>query len=323
MLAAAILRRPAIFLYPQLALFVLCVVYTVRSLEFSPSRNDLVDANKRYHQNFLAYKAEFQSQDDLVAVVESEDLEKNRQFVERLGRRLLEETNLFTDVFFKGDLTMMGGKALLFVPEDDLGTLLQSLRDYRPFIGQFTQATNLTSLFRLVNRQFRSASQQADPSTEAMVEAIPALQRIIRQASDSLNRSGVPPSPGLDALLGAGPDAEREKYITFDQGKFYLVSTRPINDASETAAVKRLRLLVEEVQREVPGVNVGVTGESVLEYDEMRQSQRDTVTATVIALVLVALIFIYGFRETGRPIKATLCLIVGLGYTMAYTTLDI
>lgn len=319
-LARAILRRPALFIYPQAVLFVLCVAYTARFLEFSTSRNDLVDADKRYHQNFLAYKAEFQSQDDLVAVVESEDTEKNRQFVERLGRRLEAETNVFTDVFFKGDLTMMGRKALLFVPEDDLRSLLESLRKYRPFIDQFSQATDLNSLFRLVNHQFRSASQQADPSTEAMVEAVPALQRIIEQAGATLDRSGVPPSPGLDALLGAGPDAERGKYITFDQGRFYLVSSRPIDDDSETLAVKRLRTLVEEVRREVPGVNVGITGESVLEYDEMRQSQKDTVTATGIALLLVALIFIYGFRETGRPIKATLCLVVGLGYTMAYTT---
>jgi predicted RND superfamily exporter protein len=29
---------------------------------------------------------------------------------------------------------------------------------------------------------------------------------------------------------------------------------------------------------------------------------------------------IYGYQEAGRPIKATLCLIVGLGYTLAFAT---
>ena len=42
--------------------------------------------------------------------------------------------------------------------------------------------------------------------------------------------------------------------------------------------------------------------------------------ATVIALVLVALIFVFGYHETGRPIKATISLVIGLGYTMAFTT---
>ena len=48
------------------------------------------------------------------------DPEKNRQFVERLGAKLDAETNLFHDVFYKGDLKMLGSKALLFVPESDL-----------------------------------------------------------------------------------------------------------------------------------------------------------------------------------------------------------
>jgi hypothetical protein len=87
--------------------------------------------------------------------------------------------------------------------------------------------------------------------------------------------------------------------------------------------VARLRQLVAETQTEVPGLNVGITGESVLEMDEMAQSQKDTAVAAVVALVLSALIFVYGYQETGRPVKATLCLIVGLGYTLGFASLVI
>jgi predicted RND superfamily exporter protein len=71
----------------------------------------------------------------------------------------------------------------------------------------------------------------------------------------------------------------------------------------------------------VPGVNVGITGEPVLDYDEMMQSQKDTTLASIVSMVLCAIIFIYGYNETGRPVKATICLVVGLGYTLAFTTL--
>ena len=77
-------------------------------------------SNKKYHQNYLRFKNEFPTQDDLVVVVESEDPEKNRQFVERLGAKLEAETNVFHDVFYKGDLKMLGPKALLFVTDEDL-----------------------------------------------------------------------------------------------------------------------------------------------------------------------------------------------------------
>ncbi len=91
------------------------------TLQFDTSRNDLVGANKHYHQNFLRFKKEFPTQDDLVVVVESENAEKNRQFVERLGAKLEAEPNLFHDVFYKGDLKMLGRKALLFVAGQGFG----------------------------------------------------------------------------------------------------------------------------------------------------------------------------------------------------------
>lgn len=322
-LADGVYRYPRLFFYPQAVLMVLSLWYTFHHLEFNTSRNDLVGRDKKYHQIFLNYRQEFPGQDDLVVVVESENTEKNRQFVERLGARLEAETNLFTDVFYKGDLKMMGPKALLFLDEKTLDDLHRTLKEYRPFIQQFTVATNLNSLFQLVNRQFRTAKPEQNAENESMVRALPALERIVNQAEASLRRPGTPPSPGLNALFNAGPEAEREMYITFANGQLYLVSAHARTESLNMPAVERLRELVREVQTEVPGINIGVTGEPVLEHDEMAQSQFDTIVATIVSLVLVAFIFIYGYQETGRPIKATVCLIVGLAYTMGFATLTV
>src|SRR3989454_3824349 len=321
-LANTVYHSPRAYFYPQVVLFVASIFYTTH-LEFNTSRNDLVGAEKEYHKNYLRYKKEFIAQDEMVAVVESDDMEKNRQFVERLGKRLQAETNLFTDVIYNNDVKMVGNKALLFFPEDDLKTLRQTLRDYRPFIQQFARATNLHSLFRLVNQQFRTAKREQNAETESLVKALPALERIVQEATDSLQRPGAPPSPGLTALFGAGEEAERQIYITFAEGRIYLVTARARREDLNANAVQRLRELVRQTRVEVPGVNAEITGEPVLEFDEMAQSQSDTTIATIVSLILVALIFIYGYSESGRPIKATICLIVGLGYTMAFATLVI
>jgi hopanoid biosynthesis associated RND transporter like protein HpnN len=322
-LSDLVYHRPRWFIYPQIVLFIVCVVYTVMALGFNTKRNDLVGGEKKYHQNFLKYKEEFPRQDDLVVVVESDRLEKNRQFVERLGARMEAETNLFVDVFYKGDLKLMGPKALLFVPEDDLGELQKTLVEYKPFVQNFAQATNLNSLFQLINSQFLKAGRDTNVDVKPMIKALPALERIVRQAKDSMDRPGMPPSPGVNALFGQGAEAEQQIYITFDSGRIYLVTAQAVNEDKTEDAIKRLRELVAEVQKEVPGVNVGVTGEPILEFDEMLQSQKDTLMATIVSLVLCAIIFIYGYQESGRPIKATACLVIGLGYTMGYTTLTV
>ena len=110
-MAHAIYYRRRWFLYPQIVLALVCILFTIKKLEFLTSRNDLVGGDKAYHHVYLEFKKEFPVEDDLVVVVESDSMEKNRQFVERLGAKLEAETNLFTSVFFKGDLTMMGRKA--------------------------------------------------------------------------------------------------------------------------------------------------------------------------------------------------------------------
>jgi len=457
-LAMLCCRHPRWLVIPQIVLFVVCVFYALPKpygwLEFDTNRDDLVGANKKYQHNFLEFKKEFTQQDDLVVVVQSENPEKNRQFVERLGARLDAETNLFTDVFYKGDLKMMGSKALLFVPDEtpdfnagdikqlpafaarfkgpgdaapgmlappmdavsryllgrfspdtraalttfpgppadaaplltvltndlnrivsgpliydparfagvklrpktqkllaaapaegdaramlnrllledaypdnisrsDLEELLHTLQTFRPFIAQFTRATNLLTFFKQVNTQFRTAPREASAQTDSLIGALPALDRILQQADDSLNQPGPPLSPGVNALFDSSAEAQNATYITFARGTIFLVTAHAPTDDLNEDAVRRFRELVAQTRAEVPGLNVGLTGEPVLEEDEMLQSQKDTTVASVVSLVLCALIFIYGYNETGRPVKATICLVVGLAYTLAFATLTV
>ena len=135
-----------------------------------------------------------------------------------LGRYYDKEKDQLTDLFYKGDLTMLGRKALLFVPENDLKQLQKTLKEYRPFIERFRQTTNLVSLFTMINRQFRTAKPEQNEQTESMVRALPALQRIVTQATASLRRTGVPPSPGVTALFNPDEEAERQIYLTFAKG---------------------------------------------------------------------------------------------------------
>ena len=97
-LAAAVCRHPRWFVWPQIILFFVSLAVTFGFLQFDTDRNNLVGGNQLYHHNYLEFQKEFPQQDDLVVVVESENIEKNRQFVERLGARLTAETNLFCDV---------------------------------------------------------------------------------------------------------------------------------------------------------------------------------------------------------------------------------
>jgi hopanoid biosynthesis associated RND transporter like protein HpnN len=319
-LAAGVIRHPGWFFWPQVALFALCVVYTCLFLKADMNRDDLVGPNQKYHQNYLSFQKEFPQPDDLVVVVQSGNLEKNRQFVERVAAKMQAETNLFQDIFYQQNLAMMGNKALQFAETNDLVEMRDVLGTVRPFIEQFTVTTNLVSLFGQINKAFRTAKEEENSQNISLAKSLPALERIVSLAHEALLRPGVPPSPNVATLLNNSPQAIASSYLTFAHGKIFVVTCHAPNDDLTGDAVDRLRALVEETRNEVPGVNVGITGEPVLDYDEMTQSQKDATLASVVSLFLCAVIFIYGYSETGRPIKATFCLLIGVGYTMAFTT---
>jgi hopanoid biosynthesis associated RND transporter like protein HpnN len=351
-LAVAICRHPRWFVWPQIVLFFISLAVTIGFLQFDTDRNNLVGGNQLYHHNYLEFQKEFPQQDDLIVVVESENVEKNRQFVERLGARLTAETNLFCDVLFQKDIALMGNKGLQLAQESDLVEMKDAFTTYLPFIQEFTTATNLVSFFDLVNTQFRTAKREENAQTDSLVKAVPALEGILRQARDSLNHPGTPPPPSIAALFGGGESDVASNYITFANGRLFLLTTHAPNEATNDTppvlgklikdaiaenvfhkhepsgdltgdAVDRLRQLINETKQEIPGVNVGLIGEPVLDSDEMTQSQKDTTLAGVVSLVLCTIIFIYGYNETGRPLKAIICLLIGLAYTLAFATLAV
>lgn len=321
-LADVIWRHPRWFVYPQLVLFTLAISYAAVFLTFKTDINDLVSADTAYQRQWQALKDEFQLKDDLVALVESEDREKNRQFVERLAARLEAETNLFAGIFYKGDLRTMGPKALMMLPEDRLEQVLHALRDYEPLVGKFSNVTNLNSLLVEVEAQWRATAKEDGTNGHTFAAALPALTRIVDQGAASLQRTGVPPSPGVTTLF-ASPDDPSPDYLKFAGGRFYIITCTARDESQQEAAIYWLRQMVEATRAEVPGVNAGVTGEPVLNHDEMKQAQIDTTRASVAALVIVALTFIFCYHQMRRPLMATACLLVGIGYTLGFATLTV
>ncbi len=260
------MRHPHRFFWPQVVLFGLCVTYTVFFLKADMNRIDLVGPNQQYHHTSRS-KRSFRL-NDLVVVVESGDIEDNRQFVERIAAKMQAETNLFQDVFYQQSMSMMGDKALQFAETTNLVAMRDTLGAARPFIEKFAQTTNLISLFEEVNRSFRTAKQETNAQNKSLLGSLPALARIVSQANDALLRPGVPPSPNVVTLLDSGHEAVLSSYLTFDHGHIFVVTCHAPNDDMEGQVINRLRELVHETRSEMPGLNVGLTGEPVLEYDE-------------------------------------------------------
>ena len=324
-LAEAVFHHPRWFCYTQLLLVLVCLGYTVTTLQFSTDKNDLISVQESYRRQFLEFKREFKIHDNLFVLVESESREKNREFVERLAARL-QADGQFADVYYRGGLKLMGPKALLFLPEETLAELQQNLWTNQPLFQTFSQATNLDTLFALVNRQFRllASTSSEGPKEGTLSRSLPTLQRVVDSASDCIESREIPLAPNLTTLFGSSQEENRhELYLTFDRGRIYVLIAQAKDPNQEKAAIQQLRKWIARTRSEVPGVNVEITGEAVLRHDEMEQARRDTEVAALISLALTALIFIGSCREILRPLMATFCLLIGICYTLGFATLTV
>lgn len=325
-LSDAVYDHPRWFFYSQMLLTAGCIFYIATHLGFSTRRSDLISAQAKYQRDFIRFQQDFQIQDSLVATVESESRDKNREFVERVAARLGKEPGLFRNIYYKGDLKSMGPKALLFLPEKVLEELEQAIHANRPLIETFSRANNLNTLFELVNRQLirLGESQPRALDEDSFVRALPALERVVRLATRSVAHQSPLYAPGIEALFGDKQSADEQSiYLIFGRGRIYMLTVQAADKNNEGAAVSRLREIVEQTRPEVPGVNAGITGQPVLEFDEMQQARHDTDLAAAVSLVLSALIFIYGYHEFRRPLMATFSLLVGIAYTLAFAALTV
>ena len=81
---------------------------------------------------------------------------------------------------------------------------------------------------------------------------------------------------------------------------------RARSEALQPQAIALIRRLIEETESEVPGLNATLTGAPALNYDEMRQSEHDSIVASLVSLILCSLIFIFAYGQFRRPLKAAI-----------------
>ena len=73
-----------------------------------------------------------------------------------------------------------------------------------------------------------------------------------------------------------------------------------------TESIDALRRLIASVRtkyrQHYPGLQIGLTGLPVMEYDEMQVSQRSMMQASVLSLLGVACLFVAGFGGVRHPL---------------------
>ena len=320
-------RRSSVVLIVSVLLFFLSLGYAGRYLEFQTDRDDLISSKDELYDVQEQFLKEFPAADDIVVMVEGGDAIKREAFVNLAAGLFQEHPDSFQGVFPKVELPFLQSRALLFLSEADLKTLVHEVEEAHPFLVSLSSPEGLPTLLQNFDSNVAGSGQ------EKLVSMLPFLSEIfgeLRRAVVSRGRADYH-SPWGGLLFGdTSPELadasqsgmqDTSFYHTTGEGKVHLLLLRLVNRDANT--IKLLRKTVDRAQRAFPELRVGVTGEPLLEYDEMVSSESDSHRSGALSLLLVSLLFAITFREFGRPVAILGAFILGAGWTVGFTTLVI
>lgn len=325
-------------------------LYSARRLEFKTSRNDLIGRDSDYWRIYSRYAEEFRAEEDYLLVVEGDRPDRNRAAVDALVKQFLTPANnpfpgdapvaqqfISEDVFYRADLEPMQKWFLYYLSRAELSQIGDSLKEFNQLVNVLQQNPRLATFFDAMNQMLEQMTTAPEDQRRRMEAFLPTITAIVKQLGEpdgSADKWRLL-SPWASAffseeMLGqAEQEMKWQGYHVFQDGHMFVILLHPrltgrISGPDHHAAtVPKIRRILNEVRRDFPGVKLSLSGEPVLDYDEMNVSQRDAKKSSVLTLILISVVIVLGFRDWLRMLLSICCLILVIAVTMGYTTLVI
>ena len=299
------------------------VIYTINNMKFLTGRDDLMPKNAPFQVDYRAYRAEFGDQEEIVAVIESDDAEKSTRAADALYARLNKDKGIFREVFYPGGLPFFRKNGLLFMPLDDIRQLRATLTMAAPVLKELAAVPSMQTLFTSLTGQIDGYFKSGDPA------ALASLTFMLTTLDKGFKAfDGKSTSMTMDSFLKGGGDNAKPSMLE-SAGKQQVITMLPVKEegsfvASEKSILAARSALNDILKKpEFKGVTAGLTGVPVLEYEEMATSKRDLGIATVLSLALTVVLLLFAFRGLLNVVAAMVSLVVGICLSFGFATLAV
>lgn len=317
LLARWIVRRPGRVVALGLTLSVLLGALAWGRLGISTDRLALIGERHRYNRIFRQLRDEAGDLDAMVVLLQASDRARTLQCADALARRLSAAARPFR-VFHRVPLDAFHGKQLLFLPLHTLTGIERRLRaGERPLVA--LRQRGLGAFYAESGALVRELVEEPGAGDARGLSFLPAfvggLERALagEAAGEPPWAAWVPP----DALAG------RDGSTWTGDGRL-VVLVQPWRAEGEDlveASVAALRAELDALRAEFPAVEVALTGEPVLEADELRTYRADAVRATLVSLLGVALLVLIAMKRWLGPLLALVAVSSAVACTLGVATI--
>jgi hopanoid biosynthesis associated RND transporter like protein HpnN len=324
-------HRPLLTLTLGVSLAVLSVWYAFAQLSFATSTADLLPRGQAYMQRFHEYERVFGEIDDLIIVVEAPSPPEAKVYAGRLVRELRQREVPLRHLTYRIDPKQFEGQALLYLSKQKLTEIRDRIFDYQEFMESFAARPTLDQLVEGLATQIAGAFVTGfldlgigdNKKTENDLRFI---EDLVAQISARLDRP-VPYKSPWGAFFSVDADDSDAGYFLSDDERLLFILAVPKSQVgsftNDREAIEGVRQVIRDLRPHFPDIQVGVTGKAALSNDEMVSAFSDSEWASILSLALTMGLIFWGFMRIGKPTVMCALLVVGLCWSIGFTTLAI
>ena len=278
---------------------------SVERFSINSEMNDLIEQDTAWRRDFDAFAEQFPSLiQTAFVVVSGPSIKGVESSSKRLGENLLSTMDVFQEVYAPATDGFFRDHLLLYLDYETLSELADKLAEAQPMLTAVAEDQSLMGVLKLLR-----SSAENDP-----VEGLEPILRLLAESAEAVHRGERGEVSWTDELF------ER------DGTQYQLIILKGYTDHGleqpNAVTIENIRKIIAQTEID-PGVNVRITGEIALEFEEIAAAKEGVKIAGIVSLILLTLLLSLGVRSFRVIVVSLLLLFVGIVWTSAYALLTV
>lgn len=299
-----------------LVLTAVSVAGAVMFLTVNTDTGRMIDRELPFRLRFAELLTAFPQLDEtLVVVVDADDPDSATAAARRVAGAFRNRPDLYSDVYAPEIDPYFEANGLLYLGEPQVQEIVGRVQAGIPLLVPLAQDPSLRGLAQFFQIIGYSAQQGADPAD--FNPFVAEVKRVV----EAFNAGAPEAMNWADFFMPDGAGG-------VEQGTRRFISVKPVLDYSSLEpaekALEQARKIIADPALAADGTpRFRLTGDIVINAEELRSVADGAALASLISLVLVSLVLVFGVRSWRLVTAALLTLLIGLTWTAGIATLTV
>lgn len=305
-------RRPISVLAVSIVLAAASINYAGKNLGINSDTAGLVDENAPFQVYWNELDAVFPGFVDLLVIaVEGTSVDETEEATALIVEALRNRPDLFKTISAPGSDPFFKTNGLLYLEADELSELVDNLANAQPALSKLAADPSLRGVFGVVE-----LGVKAREDGEAVPESLDVLAEQLAVQAEAVADGGTARLSWSSQIIGETPGSNIGLILTGPKLDFDAV----FPGAKAIDYVRDIEESLKSSDAMAPDVELAMTGDVMLTYDELSAAAEGVGRAGLVSLVLLAIILWFGLRSLRVIVAIYGTLFVGLAWAGAYAT---